>query len=134
MRESSDNSITVDPSRITATAATARKLSIALDLCLIALVIAWHIVAVWTSRSLMIGLMLTLPLWPPLYGMWRANRRTFAWATLCVIPYFVIGTTEAVANPATRSWAGACLALSLALFVSLIAYLRLTRPIVTSAQ
>lgn len=107
---------------------TARRFSIALDLCLIALVVAWQIVGVWTSRSLMIGLMLSLPLWLPLYGMWRANRRTFAWATLCVIPYFVIGTTEAVANPATRLWAGSCLALSLALFVTLIAYLRLTRP------
>lgn len=114
-----------------AATATAQRLSIVLDLCLIALVIAWQIAGVWTSRSVIIGLMLTLPLWPPLYGMWRANRRTFAWATLCVIPYFVIGTTEAVANPATRSWAGACLALSLALFVTLIAYLRLTRPVLS---
>jgi uncharacterized membrane protein len=103
-----------------------RRLCLALNVGLIALVIGWH--AASPAHNTGVGLALTLPLWLPLHGLWRSKRRTFAWATLCVIPYFVIGTTEAVANPASRGWAGLCLALSLALFVALIAYLRLTRP------
>jgi uncharacterized membrane protein len=70
-----------------------------------------------------------VPLWLPLRGLLRRRRRTYAWATLCVIPYFVLGVTEAVANPMQRLWAGACLAIALALFVALIAYLRLTRAV-----
>jgi uncharacterized membrane protein len=51
-----------------------------------------------------------------------------------VIPYFIVGITESIANPARRNWAGVCLALSLCLFVSLIAYLRVTRPIKTNSS
>lgn len=130
-----DPHITGAPLAATPSAAIrSQQISLALLAGLIALVIAWHVVPSVTPRSAGIGLALSLPLWLPLPGIWRANRRTFAWATLCVIPYFVIGTTEAVANPASRGWAGACLALSLALFVTLIAYLRLTRPVVVAAE
>lgn len=67
------------------------------------------------------------PLWLPLPWLIRGNRFTYAAMTLCVIPYFVLGVTEAVANPAARVWAGLCLICAFALFVALIAYLRLTR-------
>lgn len=70
---------------------------------------------------------MSAPLWLPLPWLIRGNRFTYAAMTLCVIPYFVLGVTEAVANPAVRMWAGLCLICALALFVALIAYLRLTR-------
>ena len=72
-------------------------------------------------------LLLVAPLVAPLPGLLRSNRRTFAWATLCVTPHFVYALTEAVANPAIRPLAAAMLGLSLGLVVALIAYLRLTR-------
>jgi uncharacterized membrane protein len=58
----------------------------------------------------------------------RGDRRTHAWATLCVAPYFVYGVTETVANPAVRVAAAAILFASFAHFVALVAYLRATRP------
>jgi len=60
-------------------------------------------------------------------GMLARNRRTFAWATLCVTPHFIYALTEIVANPAIRVLAASILMLSLALVVALVAYLRLTR-------
>lgn len=80
------------------------------------------------ARGLGLAAALLWPLLLPLPGLLRRRRRTFAWATLCVTPYFIYGTTEAVANPAVRALAAAILAASLALFVALVAYLRLTRP------
>ena len=71
---------------------------------------------------------LLIPVLLPLPGLWRRNRRTCAWATLCVAPYFAYGTTEVIANPAVRVEASAILFASLAWFVSLIYCLRVTRP------
>lgn len=95
---------------------------------LIALVLAWNLRADISLSQVVLALALTLPLWAPLRGLLRRDRRTYAWATLCVIPYFVLGLTEAVANPQRRGWAAACLLLALLLFVTLIGYLRVTRP------
>jgi len=61
-------------------------------------------------------------------------RRTYAWATLCVAPYFIYGTTEVIANPAVRGAAGAILFASLAWFVALVWYLRLSRNWTSAAQ
>ena len=72
-------------------------------------------------------LLLVAPLVATLPGLLRSNRRTFAWATLCVTPHFIYALTEAVANPAIRALAAAMLGLSLGLVVALVAYLRLTR-------
>ena len=47
--------------------------------------------------------------------------------TLAVTPYIVVGITEAVANPASREWAGLCLLAAFLLFVLLVGYLRVTR-------
>jgi uncharacterized membrane protein len=105
-----------------------RALAIALLCALIALVASWRAAGQWSIAQWLSGLALTLPLWAPLPGIVRRNRRTYAWATLCVIPYFVLGVTEAIANPSARGWAAACLALALGLFADLIGYLRVTRP------
>lgn len=104
-----------------------RTATLGLLAALIALVLAWNVWPEFSVSRLAIALLLTVPLWAPLPGVIRRNRRTFAWATLCVIPYFVMGLTEAIANPQRRAWAGACLAIALLLFVTLIGYLRTTR-------
>lgn len=78
--------------------------------------------------SLALACALLVPLLLPLPGLLRSQRRTHAWATLCVAPYFIYGMTEVIANPAVRGMAGAILFASLALFVALVSYLRLTRP------
>lgn len=109
-------------------AATLRLLTLILIGLLIALVVAWTLSAGISAGRAVFALVLTLPLCAPLRGLVRCERRTYAWATLCVIPYFVMGLTESVANPPERLWSGACLALALLLFVGLIAYLRATRP------
>ena len=71
---------------------------------------------------------LLLPVAAPIPGLLRGTRRTYAWATLCVAPYFVYGVTEVIANPAVRGAAAAILLASLAWFVALVGYLRLSRP------
>lgn len=104
-----------------------RTLNLALLGALILLVLAWNLSPDWSAARLLLALFLTLPLWAPIIGMVQHNRRTYAWATLCVIPYFVLSLTEAVANPQGRWWSGTCLGLALLLFAGLIAYLRVTR-------
>jgi len=101
--------------------------AVSLDIALIALVVGWQLASGLTATRLMLAVVLALPLLAPLRGLLRGNRRTFAWTTLCVILYFVIGITEAVAQPGSRIWSAPCLMLALALFVILIAYLRVTR-------
>ncbi len=44
------------------------------------------------------------------------------------MPYLIIGVMEAIADPAHRGWASACVGLALAFFTALILYLRVTRP------
>jgi uncharacterized membrane protein len=102
--------------------------AVSLDIVLIALVVGWQLMSGLTPTRLMLAVVFALPLLAPLRGLQQGNRRTFAWTTLCVILYFVIGITEAVAQPSSRIWSAPCLLLALALFVTLIAYLRVTRP------
>lgn len=112
-------------------ASLARKfqiVAVVLDVVLIALVIGWQLVSGLTVTRVILAVVLALPLLAPLRGLWQGNRRTFAWTTLCVILYFVIGLTEAIAQPNNRIWSAPCVLLALALFVVLIAYLRVTRP------
>jgi len=70
---------------------------------------------------------LLLPVAAPTPGILRGIRRTYAWATLCVAPYFIYGVTEVIANPAVRGAAATILFASLAWFVALVWYLRLSR-------
>ncbi|HVN41552.1 MAG TPA: DUF2069 domain-containing protein [Steroidobacteraceae bacterium] len=79
----------------------------------------------WTGALL--GALILAPLAAPLPGILRRQRRTFAWATLCLTPYLIYGVTESVSNPSVRWIAAVVLMASLAMFVALVAYLRLTR-------
>ena len=106
-----------------------RAFTIGMLCALIAVVVLWHTAGQRSMSHILLGLGLTLPLWAPLPGLIARKRRTYAWATLCVVPYFVLGVTEAVANPAARMWAALCLSVALVLFVGLIGYLRVTREV-----
>jgi uncharacterized membrane protein len=109
-------------------AARARTAVLALLLSLLAVVgllIARE--ASGPASAAMLVLFLLVPLLLPLPGVWRAERRTYAWATLCLTPHFVYALMEIVANPALRSITAAMLLLGTALAIALVAYLRLTR-------
>ena len=87
----------------------------------------WPVNLLWTALML-------LPLAAPLPGLWRGRRRTYAWATLCVAPYFVYGITEVIANPAVRGAAGVILFASLGWFIALVHYLRCSCPAAGAPQ
>jgi uncharacterized membrane protein len=88
---------------------------------------------VWRTRSgvsagdIVVIAVLTAPLLFALPRLLAGHRRTYAWMTLAVTPFLIVGITEAVANPSERVWAGLCLINAFVLFVLLIAYLRVTR-------
>jgi uncharacterized membrane protein len=95
-------------------------------------VIAW-LLAGQASGQLTTGIVVrtavfAVPLLLPLRGLLRSKRYTYRWATLCVLPYFVVALTEAFANPAARFYATALLAASILWFISLVAFLRVTEP------
>jgi uncharacterized membrane protein len=119
-----------DGARDVATGAGRARLS---SLALVLLLIALSVMAAFfgerspVSFWLVVAL-LVVPLVITLPGILRSNRRTYAWATLCVTPHFVYALTEVVANPAIRLLAAAMIAVALGLTLALVAYLRLTRP------
>jgi uncharacterized membrane protein len=115
---------TARPSRIPA---TARRAALATAGLLAACVVAAAWPGAWPSGLVLTALLL-VPVLLPLPGLIAGRRRTCAWATLCVTPYFVYGLTELIANPAVRLPAAAILFASLAWFVALVACLRLSRP------
>jgi uncharacterized membrane protein len=107
--------------------ATWRIAAIGAAFALLALVLAWHLLPTPTLGDAIVAIVLSIPLIAPLPGLWRGNRYTYRWATLCVVPYFIVGLTEVIANPVSRIQSAAMLVLALAWFVTLVAYLRVTR-------
>lgn len=105
-----------------------RGIALISSAALIAVLFAWLLSPLPTWSGALKALALSAPAVAPLMGLWRGSRYTYRWATLCVLPYFVVGLTEAVANPIARTWSAVILGLSLAWFVSLIAFLRVTKP------
>ena len=79
-----------------------------------------------SSGQLGWALLFSLPLLAPFPGLVRGKRYTHSWATLCVLPYFIIGISESFANPAIRNWALSLLGCSLLWFFALLSYLRVT--------
>ena len=97
------------------------------------LAIGWRVFAAGVSvGSLGWAIACTSPLWIPLPWLLRQSRKAYAAFTLCVIPYLILGITEAIASPPWRLWAAFVLCVAFLLFVSLIAYLRVTRPAATA--
>ena len=60
-------------------------------------------------------------------ALWRGDRRRHVWATLLTAPYLGYGLMDVIANPGARTYAGALVLLACALFVALVAFLRLSR-------
>lgn len=85
----------------------------------------------WQRSSLASGSLLPLlwiaPLLLPLPGLVRGQRYTYAWSTLLMIGYVALALTEIIAAPHARAASAAILFISFALFVAMVAYLRLTR-------
>jgi uncharacterized membrane protein len=121
---------TAGPGRVPA---AARRAALATAGLLAACVIAAAWPTAWPSGLALMALLL-VPLLLPLPGLIAGRRRTCAWATLCVAPYFVYGLTELIANPVVRIRAAAILFASLAWFVALVACLRVSRPAPAPAQ
>ena len=109
-------------------AQSARRAVLITHSLLLAWVIAWQLVGRPTLLGLLLALLAAAPLLLPWRGLLKGHRVTHRWATLCVMPYLVMGVVEGIANPAQRGWAGACILLALAFFVALILFLRVTRP------
>jgi len=112
----------------------ARQFALAAAAVLAACVAATALRSAHWPTNLAWLVVLLLPLVAPLPGLVRGTRRTYAWATLCVTPYFIYGVTEVIANPSVRGAAGAILFASLAWFIALVWYLRLTRSAPTAPQ
>lgn len=94
---------------------------------LIAILILWRTLTGLSIGDGVLIVILTLPFWFAMPRLMAGNRRAYAWMTLAVTPFLVVAITEAVANPSSRLWSGLCLSVAFALFVLLIAYLRVTR-------
>jgi uncharacterized membrane protein len=94
---------------------------------LVVSLIVWRAMTGFSTGDFVLVAILTLPVAIAVPKLLAGNRRTYAWMTLAVTPFLVVAITEAVANPASRAWAGLCLGVAFILFVLLIAYLRVTR-------
>lgn len=85
----------------------------------------------WQRDSLASGSLLALlwlvPLLPALPGIVNGKRYTYAWSTLLVTGYVALALTEIVANAAQRGIATLMLLVAFALFVALVAFLRVSR-------
>jgi uncharacterized membrane protein len=101
-----------------------RTVALVLSGLLAALIFAWQLLPSPTATGAFNALLLCIPLFLPLVGIARGHRYTYRWATLCVMPYFIVGATEVIANPAARVWSALMLMLALGLFTALIGFLR----------
>lgn len=106
----------------------ARSLVFALVAALCAVLIAWHAVRFTPKTATFVLAVALVPWLLPLRGLLAGDRRTYAATTLLTLPYLAYGLMEVLANPGARVYAGATVFLAFALFVALVAYLRLSRP------
>lgn len=95
---------------------------------LIALCVAWEL---WLAPIRPGGSWLALkalPLALPLAGIVHGHRRTYQWAGMLILAYFIEGVMRAWSERgAAQLLAGAEIALSLVFFAAVLAYARLTR-------
>jgi uncharacterized membrane protein len=105
--------------------AAARACALILIVLLLCVLWGWQWLRAPTLAHALWAAVASVPILIPLRGIVRANRRTFAWATLCLTPYFTIAVSESIVNASARGWAVAVLGLSVLIFFTLIACLRL---------
>jgi uncharacterized membrane protein len=102
-------------------------LAVALTVMLILVVCGWILASGFSAARLAFTALATSPLWISLPKIRAGHRRTCALLTLVLVPYLVLALMESIANPFARGWAGATLFVAFALFVCLIAFLRVSR-------
>jgi uncharacterized membrane protein len=112
-----------------AAAEHARIVSIGAVVALIGTIVLWRLADERSVWNLLLAAALATPLWLPLPWLLRNVRRAYAALTLCLVPYLVVGLTEAIANPATRGWARACLVLAFVAFAATIVHLRSSKAL-----
>ena len=113
---------------VPAAARRARGLVFALLAALAGVLVAWHALRFTPPTAALLLLLALAPWLWPLRGLLSGDRRTYAASTLLTLPYLAYGLMEVLANPGARAYAGATVFLSFALFVALVAFLRLSRP------
>jgi len=64
------------------------------------------------------------PLFAPLQGLWRGQRRSYRWAPLTLAPVLAWSLTELLANPTARTYAITAAALSILALAAIVATLR----------
>jgi uncharacterized membrane protein len=106
----------------------ARGLVITLVAALCAVLVAWHVERFTPRTAAFVLALAVLPWLLPLRGLLAGNRRTYAATTLLTLPYLAYGLMEVLANPGARAYAATTVFLAFALFVALVAYLRISRP------
>lgn len=100
----------------------------ALVVALCALFVFWH-AARYSAHTAVLATALGVTPWLAIGpGLWRGDRQRQVAATLLTVPYLGYGLMEVLANPGARRYAGALVLLAFALFVALLACLRLNRP------
>lgn len=109
-------------------AVVVRRVVVALILLLCAIFTAWHVARFSPRTAALVSALGVAPWLAPLRGLLRADRRTYAATTLLTLPYLAYGLMETLANPGARAFAGATVFVAFALFVALIAFLRVSRP------
>lgn len=105
-----------------------RVLTSVLWFALIVVCVAWE---VWLAPLRPEGswLMLkALPLLLPLFGILHGRRYTYQWACMFVLLYFVEGVIRANDPNGVALWARVEIALTIAVFTTMVLYARLTAP------
>ena len=108
-------------------ARAARNAVAALVVLLCAVFVLWHAARFSAATAALAALLGVTPWLAVAPGLWRGDRRRYVAATLLTSPYLGYGLMEVLANPGARRWAGALALLAFALFVGLIAFLRVSR-------
>jgi len=106
-------------------ASFARNCVLALIAALLLTLWSWQWLRAPSWASALWAAIASVPILIPLVGIIRGNSRAFAFATLCLTPYFIAGISESIVNASARVWAVTLLGLSLLIFFALIAWLRL---------
>lgn len=105
----------MDPTRI------ARGITLGAWTGLVLILIGWY---GFSEPAPLFLAALLLPLAFPLRGLITGRPYTYAWTSLLVLIYFIHGSVEAWANPASRGWALLEVALSVVVYSGAVVYAR----------
>ena len=103
-----------------------RRIVLALVAALLAVLCVWHASRLSTRAALIAGLVVVTPWLLTLPGLCASRRRAYQGAAILTAPYLVYGTMEVLANPGARTYAGATVLVSFALFAALVHALRVS--------